>query len=175
MRFIDREDELARLMGVSRSEGGGLVVVYGRRRVGKTRLLLVWSRRGGGLYTVADESAPDVQRRYFAETVATRLSGFADVDYRDWAGVLARLARESEGAGWQGPLIFDEFPYLVKTSPELPSILQRWVDHDAARARLVVALAGFGFYGTQRYLVSAGRRASTGRSAERQCCSQQDS
>jgi AAA+ ATPase superfamily predicted ATPase len=38
--------------------------------------------------------------------------------------------------------VIDELPYLVATSPELPSVLQRWIDHDARRARLQVALAG---------------------------------
>jgi uncharacterized protein len=142
MRFIDRDEELARLLGVSQGRVGGLVVVYGRRRVGKTRLLLEWSRQADGLYTVADQSTSDVQRRYLAETVAARLSGFADVDYRDWAGLLRRLARDAEAADWRGPVIFDELPYLVAASPELPSVLQRWVDHDAARAKLVVAVAG---------------------------------
>jgi uncharacterized protein len=142
MRFIDRDEELALLLGVSQGKAGGLVVVYGRRRVGKTRLLLEWSRQADGLYTVADQSAADVQRRYLAETIATRFSGFADVDYRDWAGLLTRLTRDAEAADWRGPVIFDELPYLVTASPELPSVLQRWVDHDAARAKLVVAVAG---------------------------------
>ena len=43
---------------------------------------------------------------------------------------------------WRGPLILDEFPYLVTTSPELPSIFQVWVDHEAKEAQLAVALAG---------------------------------
>jgi AAA+ ATPase superfamily predicted ATPase len=38
--------------------------------------------------------------------------------------------------------VFDELPYLVGGSPELPSVLQRWIDHDAAQARLRVAIAG---------------------------------
>jgi hypothetical protein len=38
--------------------------------------------------------------------------------------------------------VIDELPYLVAGSPELPSVLQRWIDHDAKRAKLPVALAG---------------------------------
>jgi AAA+ ATPase superfamily predicted ATPase len=38
--------------------------------------------------------------------------------------------------------VLDELPYLVGSSPELPSVLQRWIDHDARRARLRVAVAG---------------------------------
>ena len=139
MRFLDRRAELERLDGLV-ARGGGLAVVYGRRRIGKTRLLVEWVRKHGGVYTVADRSAPDVQRRYFADAVGTRLSGFGEVEYRDWRTLLTRLAREAALAGWTGPLVFDELPYLVLGSPELPAILQRWVDHEAAG--LVVALAG---------------------------------
>ncbi len=142
MFFLNRKEELARLDRLARRAAGGLAVVYGRRRLGKTRLLLEWSGRHGGLYTVADQSAAEIQRRYFAEAVGARLTGFGEVKYPDWPSLLSRLAREARVAKWRGPLILDEFPYLVISSPELPSVLQRWIDHEAAEARLVVALAG---------------------------------
>jgi AAA+ ATPase superfamily predicted ATPase len=142
MKFLDRQNELARLRRVADSEESGLVVLYGRRRVGKTRLLLEWAKRHSGLYTVADQSAAELQRRYFAEALGERLPGFAEVDYRDWRSLLSRLAREAQLVGWTGPLIFDELPYLVLASPELPSVLQRWIDHEARDARLKVAVAG---------------------------------
>lgn len=142
MKFLDRQNELTRLRRVADSEESGLVVVYGRRRVGKTRLLLEWAKRHSGLYTVADQSAAELQRRYFAEAFAERLPGFADMEFRDWRSLLSRLAREAQFAGWRGPLIFDELPYLVLASPELPSVLQRWIDHEARAAGLKVAVAG---------------------------------
>ncbi len=142
MDFIDRIEEMQRLDRLMASREGGLAVVYGRRRIGKTRLLLEWSARHSGLYTVADQSAAKIQRRYFAEAAARYLPGFADVEYRDWRGLLERLAREASAAGLRGPFIFDELPYLVTVSPELPSVLQRWIDHDAKAAGLVIAVAG---------------------------------
>lgn len=142
MKFVDRQEELARLDHLAASEDGGLAVVYGRRRVGKTRLLLEWAKKHAGVYTVADQSVAELQRRYFAEVLAERLPGFAEVEYRDWRSLLARLAREAQLAGWRGPLIFDELPYLVLASPEFPSVLQRWIDHEARSADLRVAVAG---------------------------------
>ena len=142
MLFLDRHDELARLEGLRARGTGGLAVLVGRRRIGKTRILLEWARRCGGLYTVADESAPDVQRRYVARAVSARFPDFADVEYPDWAALLARLAGAARASGWHGPVIIDEVPYLAATSPELASVLQRWLDHEARSARLVVALAG---------------------------------
>ncbi len=142
MKFIDRSEEMERLRRLSRRNDGALAVVYGRRRLGKTRLLLEWVGKHDGLYAVADLSSAQIQRRYFAETVASRFPGFGDVEYRDWQVLLSRLASEAKRARWRGPVVFDELPYLVLASPELPSVLQRFVDHEARDAKLVVAVAG---------------------------------
>ncbi len=117
------------------------MVVWGRRRVGKTRLLVEWCRKQG-LYWVADTSAAPLQMRNFAETVAEKLPGFADVDYRDWATLLRRLAREARSVGFRGPIVIDELPYLLGSAPELPAVLQSFVDHELKPAHLVLALAG---------------------------------
>jgi len=138
---MGRDDELRRLERAARAGDGALVVVWGRRRVGKTRLLVEWCRKGG-VYWVADTSAAPLQLRNFAETVAGQLPGFADVDYRDWATLLRRLAREARAAGFRGPLVIDELPYLLASTPELPAMLQNFVDHELKQAQLVLALAG---------------------------------
>jgi len=74
MSFWNRKEELAAL--AAREVGGGLAAVWGRRRIGKTRLLLEWSERAAGVYTVADQSAPDLQRAYFARAISQALPGF---------------------------------------------------------------------------------------------------
>jgi hypothetical protein len=142
MDFIDRYDELDRLDRLMATGNAGFAVIYGRRRLGKTRLLLEWVSAHGGLYSVADQSTADVQRRYFAQAASERIPGFAEVDYPDWRTLLARLAREASATGFTGPIVFDEFPYLAASAPELPSVLQAFVDHDARTARLVIAIAG---------------------------------
>ncbi len=142
MMFLNRTEELGRLDRLARRRAAGLAVVYGRRRVGKTRLLLEWAAAHEGLYSVADQSSAEVQRHYFAAGVAQRIGGFAEVAYPDWRTLLSRLAREARREKWRGPVILDEFPYLVLGSPELPSVLQQWIDHEAQDAKLVVALAG---------------------------------
>ncbi len=142
MRFLDRQPELRRLEALSARKTGGLGLVWGRRRVGKTRLLLEWGQRAGGLYTVADQSAEQVQRRYFAESVSSVLEGFAEPEYPDWRALFRALARQAQQAGWRGPLVIDEFPYLVASNPALPSILQGFLDHEGRTTGLCVVLAG---------------------------------
>lgn len=140
MKFLDREEELRRLQRLAQT--GGLAVIWGRRRIGKTRLLLEWGKQHDGVYTVADQSAAPIQRRYFAASLAARFPGFDEVQYPDWRSLLGRISAEAMNQGWKGPLIVDEFPYLVVTSPELPSIFQVWLDNEAKKAHLAVALAG---------------------------------
>ena len=138
MRFIDRADEMRRL-DAALTDPGALAVIWGRRRVGKTRLLLEWSRRHDGLYVAADTSAPAVQRRYLAAAVEHRFPGFADVEYPDWRSFLLRLATEANRSGWPGPFVLDELPYLVAADPTLAGVLQAWVDTTPGRPTLVVS------------------------------------
>ena len=138
MQFIDRGEQLRRL-DAALAHPGALAVIWGRRRVGKTRLLVEWCRRHRGLYAVADQSAPPVQRRYLAAAVARQFPGFADVEYPDWRALLWRLAAEAGRSGWPGPFVLDELPYLIAADPTLASVLQAWVDGAPGRPGVVLS------------------------------------
>ena len=71
MQFLNRIEELSRLTAMD----AGLAVVWGRRRVGKTRLLLEWCARESGVYVAADQSAPETQRAWFANTIGQSVTG----------------------------------------------------------------------------------------------------
>ena len=101
--------------------------------------LTEWSRHTEGLYTVADQSAPTVQRRYLASALATLFPGFDDVEYPDWQTLLRRLDRDAGSRGWRGPLIVDELPYLVAAQPEILSVLQNWLDSPTRQIGLVTS------------------------------------
>lgn len=138
MEFLDRNDEMRRLDSALRVDGA-FAVIWGRRRVGKSRLLLEWCHRHDGLYTVADQSAPAVQRRYLAAAAAERFPGFDDVDYPDWRTFLSRLAAEAAAANWPGPFVLDELPYLVAADPSIVGVLQNWLDAPGRRLTLVTS------------------------------------
>jgi hypothetical protein len=70
MSFWNRTRELAALGELD--SGGGLAVIWGRRRIGKTRLLLEWSDRARGVYTVADQLAPCTSSLSRTSTAAAR-------------------------------------------------------------------------------------------------------
>ncbi len=126
MDFLDRVDERRRLERFLASNEGAMACLYGRRRIGKSRLLdeVLAARRDVVSYC-ADRSEAALQRARMAEDIARRLPGFADVVYSNWRSLLERWQREAPRGS---VLVIDELPYLVEKSPELPSVLQKIAD-----------------------------------------------
>jgi hypothetical protein len=134
--FLDRHAELARLSRAFDARSR-LVVVYGRRRLGKSRLLLEALAGRPAVYWIADQRDPALQRASLAREVARRLPGFDGVVYPDWESLLDRVfAAAPDGF----VLAIDELPELVRASPEFPGLLQKHVD--GASSGLTVALCG---------------------------------
>ncbi len=128
--FVNREKELAALERLRAS--GGLAVVYGRRRVGKTRLLARWLSRHRGLYAQALEGGAPLQLEQLFQDIKTGLE--APVAPRTWEELFSIIDHQ------RGRIVLciDEFPYLVQADPSLPSRLQRWWDHRPRRNLLLV-------------------------------------
>ena len=119
--FVNRKRALAELDRHARD--GGLLVVFGRRRVGKTRLLAHWLKRRHGLYTQAIEASKEQQVAQVYGDLRAQLG--TSVVPRTFGEVLELLALGAKDV----VLCVDEFPYLVATDPSLPSVVQRWLDH----------------------------------------------
>ena len=126
MEFLDRIEERERLERVLALPEGCLACLYGRRRIGKSRLLEeVLSGREGVVVHVADRSDAALQRARLARDMSARLAGFDRVSYPDWGALFDRWRREAPAGS---VLVIDELPYLVERAPELPSVLQRVAD-----------------------------------------------
>jgi len=137
--FLDRKPERARLAAALRGPEGAMVVVYGRRRCGKSRLLQEVLPARRSIYYVGDERDGALQRAALAVEIARLLPGFADVRYPDWGVLLERFWRE---APRRAVLALDEFPSLVAADPALPSLLQKLVDRRPADRRPHLVLCG---------------------------------
>ena len=142
MKFLDREKEMVRLDRLAREAHGGFAAVWGRRRIGKSTLLMEWCHRHNGLYTVAERSLPSLQRVAFADAISARFPGFADVSYPSWKSLFAALTQRAVMANWHGPAVMDEFPYWIEADNTLPSVFQNWIDSEKARGGIVCAIAG---------------------------------
>lgn len=142
MRFLDRQSEMRRLMRLSNARKGGFVVIWGRRRIGKSEILKEWCNAADGLYTVADRSLPAVHRAEFASVIGNVFPGFGDVTYGTWKVLFEALSRRASEAEWHGPLVIDEFPYWAEADKTVVSVLQNWIDGEKRRSGILVAIAG---------------------------------
>ena len=133
MDFTNRDAELRELDAAGKR--GGLLVVYGRRRVGKTRLLGEWLKSRDGFYSQAIEAPPDLQIQQVFQDIRSRLE--TSIAPKSWAELLEILALQKR----RWVLCIDEFPYLTVVDGTLPSQLQRWLDHSLPRGCLLI-LAG---------------------------------
>ncbi len=128
--FVNREAEWAELDAAAGR--GGLLVVYGRRRVGKTRLLRRWMDGRGGLFSQALEGPVEMQVGQIFADIRERLE--TQIEPRGWDDLLEILALQKKP--WV--LCLDEFPYLTARDASLPSRLQRWLDHGMPEGCLLI-------------------------------------
>lgn len=119
-KFVNRFSELSRL----RRTDAGLIVVFGRRRVGKTALIERWGESRKLKYTQAIEGAESIQVSQILGDLKEILP--QGLTAQSWVELFALLSLVKE----ECIIAIDEFPYLVKSQPSLPSRLQKWLDHD---------------------------------------------
>ena len=134
MNFVDRIEETARLRDALSREKFSLVVVYGRRRLGKSTLI----KRGlsdSDVYFLSDRSEGQHQRILLAKVVAQVFPDFDKLVYPDWESLFRAVNYRTDK---RFTLCLDEFPYLVEQSPELPSVLQKLVDEKQLKYNLVL-------------------------------------
>ena len=134
MDFVDRIDEMARLNDALAREKSSLVVLYGRRRLGKSTLIKrVLS--DADVYFLADRSEGQHQRILLAKVIAQVFPDFDKLTYPDWESMFRAVNYRTDK---RFTLCLDEFPYLVEQSPELPSVLQKLVDEKQLKYNLVL-------------------------------------
>jgi len=129
MEFFNREKEIQRLFKALKSKRAKLIVIYGRRRCGKSTLIKN-SLKPGDIYYMAQQSDEAIQRSQLANTIGEKIKGFDTVVYPDWESLFINL-----NSVIKKPitLCIDELPYLVKGSGSLPSIIQKIIDNTPKR------------------------------------------
>lgn len=144
-RFIDRRSELAALEHAWAARDGQLVIMYGRRRIGKSALLSRFTSDRAVAYYVAARQLKRDQLADLGGVLGRVAAGFRPgrpprLALADWDEVL-RVVTDAARTRRVG-LIIDEFPYLVDSDPSLPSLIQRWWDQTGASANIMLILAG---------------------------------
>ena len=120
MNFVGRTYELEYLNRLYAQMGSSFCVVYGRRRIGKTRLLTHWleTKSALGFYWVATDTSATALLRSFSQTLYRQLHGVPPADpgftYYDWDEAFRVLARCAQQSPPKLVVILDEFTYALK-------------------------------------------------------------
>lgn len=120
--FLDRSLDVERIKCALGRPDKQFIVVYGRRRIGKSSLIRQVLDVSKDLYFLTDQTSEANQRYLFSSLVATRITGFDKAVYQDWEAFFIALNNQLQE---RTVVCIDEFPYMVKNCPALPSILQK--------------------------------------------------
>lgn len=123
--FNDRTEELAYLEQIYQERSARFLIMYGRRRIGKTELLRHFSQGKPHLFFASDLSSEQEQLRQFTEKLA-QVANEAFLRTQPFTSWEAAFRYIFDHLVETVPLIIiDEFPYLCASNPALPSILQK--------------------------------------------------
>lgn len=140
--FIGRRSELNFLEDKYNRPDGQLIVLYGRRRVGKTETLREFCKDKEHVFFSCRECTDEEQLKSFSQRILSKDIPAAKyiTSFSDWEQALKSIA-ELPASG-KRLLILDEFPYMVKSNPSIPSILQNLWDAFLKDQNVMVVLCG---------------------------------
>lgn len=141
--FIGREAELKFLQDKFDNENGQLVVLYDRRRVGKTETLREFCKGKPHVFYSCTQSTDKVQLSKFSKHILKEdipakqyISEFAD-----WESAF-RSVLDFPFGDQKKLLIIDEFPYMCKGNKSIPSVLQNLWDAELKDKNIMIVLCG---------------------------------
>ncbi|MEO3861741.1 ATP-binding protein [Acrocarpospora sp. B8E8] len=150
--MFDRDREWAALVRFASDEqpGATLGVVSGRRRQGKSFLLESLCQEAGGFYFSAQEATDAESLASLGAALTRYLDPVVPFVLPNWATAIDALLRI--GRDRAIPVVIDEFPYLARAHPALPSIIQgayapRRAERVESRTRLLLCGSAMSFMG----------------------------
>jgi AAA+ ATPase superfamily predicted ATPase len=141
MSFHGRKHELAALESAWRGPASSFLPVYGRRRVGKSEMIVHFMTGKPGIYFVGKRAPGETQITEFMETAARALNEplLARASVRGWKDALDLVVKH-----WTGKkkliLALDEFQWMAEGAEELPSIIQELWDRSWAKSGKVMLI-----------------------------------
>ncbi|NMC54753.1 MAG: ATP-binding protein [Chloroflexi bacterium] len=138
--FVNRQSELTQFNRLYQSGRAELLVLYGRRRVGKTELLRVFCQGKPHIYFIATLSSDSDQLAAFSHQIWGFLhpEGGQGPVFASWEAAFRALA----GLPGRPVVVLDEFTYLISGNKAVPSILQKVWDTQLKNASIMLVLCG---------------------------------
>ncbi|MEV5985027.1 ATP-binding protein [Streptomyces sp. NPDC052051] len=150
--MFDRDWEWSELTAFAADDGpeATMAVVSGRRRQGKSFLLDSLARAADGFYFCAYEATEAESLRRFGEELGQYTGSVAPMRFDRWEDAFDALLML--GKERPLPVVIDEFPYLARATPSLPSIVQvaygpRRPERLESRTRLLLCGSSLSFMG----------------------------
>lgn len=139
--FIGRERELKALNNLYQSDKFEFVVLYGRRRVGKTALINAFIDNKKNIYFMGVESNAKQNLENFSNSIFEYQTGIqADTSFASFQAALEFVFRLAEKE--RIILALDEYPYVARASKSLASTLQMLIDKYKDTSKLMLILCG---------------------------------
>ena len=141
MNFIDREKELENLNKEYKKDNS-FVVLYGRRRVGKTTLIKEFIKDKKAFYFLADKQNENLQIERFKNQISEYFKDefLKKIEIKDWDTVFDYLLTKISNE--KIILVIDEFQYLCMTNKDFSSIFQRIYDGKLKDKNIMIILCG---------------------------------
>lgn len=139
IEFVDREEELAFLQEKYSDERFQCIVLYGRRRVGKTELIKQFVRQKPHLYFLADKRGTETNLDRFNEKVAEFL-GQPKVEVKTFDRLFSYLHKNLRDQ--RLIIAIDEFSYLVEKDEAIPSLFQLIIDEELSSSKVFLIFSG---------------------------------
>ena len=156
--FVGRAQEISELNRLYRSQKAEFLILYGRRRIGKTRLITHWMEtfKPRAFFWVAEPTSSTDQLRSFSQAVfqfeSPQSQPPAEMSYGDWRTAFETLAHLAEKE--RTAVIIDEFTYLLEAEPAISANLQHAWDHTLCQANLLLIISGSHLGMMQRQVLS---------------------
>lgn len=124
-KFIDREQEMETLVEEYNREGSSLIIMYGRRRVGKTTLISEFIKGKNALFFLASQESEAQNRNLFKEKAAEFINSdlLRNATVSDWDTIFKAIIETKFET--KPIIVIDEFQYIGKSNSAFPSIMQR--------------------------------------------------
>ena len=141
--FIGREAELKFLQDKYDTEDGQLIVLYGRRRVGKTETLREFCKGKSHVFYSCTQSTDKVQLSKFSKHILKENIPAAQYisEFSDWESAF-RSVLDLPFGDEKKLLIIDEFPYMCKGNKSIPSVIQNLWDAELKNKNIMIVLCG---------------------------------
>ena len=140
--FINREKERAFLESEYNKESASFIVIYGRRRIGKTSLIKEFIKDKSALFFLATEESESENRKTFKSAVSEYIKNplLAQADVTNWEELFSYIVNDVTHD--RKLIIIDEFQYIGKANHAFVSILQKIWDTLLSDTNIMLILCG---------------------------------